>query len=168
MCMIFYSTQLSDLQTIENLKEFSPGAIPASFHSVKLIPRNIYPGFFLIKSFHPSLLSRKPQTLLFSWSPRKNPASKDFQLHPHKNSGIIKVNFGLSPIRMIFFQQKKYVLAIANETGTEIHQKSDNYRFYEIFVDFWERLEVLITYKWNGILPTLRLRGNARLLLTID
>ncbi len=33
-------------------------------------------------------------------------ASKDFRLHPHKNFDMIKINWGCSPINMIFYSTK--------------------------------------------------------------
>ncbi len=55
------------------------------------------------ESSYPSLLSGKPPTFSFSEAPEKFRASKDFWLHPHKNSDIIKTEWCCSPIRMTFY-----------------------------------------------------------------
>ena len=60
----------------------------------------------MIKFFHPSLLSGKPQKFSFSEAHEKIGASKDFRLHPHKNSDIIKTIRVISPICMIFYSTK--------------------------------------------------------------
>ncbi len=112
--MIFYSTHfLANRQS--NIQEFSPGEIPEIF-SLGVAPRkNIYADFSLIKSFHPSLMSEKPQTFSFSEAPKKIGASKDFPLHPHKNSDIIKTSWGYSPINMIFYSTKNSIVSRAIE-----------------------------------------------------
>ncbi len=52
---------------------FSPGAIQVIFHPMKL-QENKYISLFIspLKSFHPSLLSRKPPTFAFYEAPKKN------------------------------------------------------------------------------------------------
>ena len=59
----------------------------------------------MIKSFHPSLLNAKTETFSFSEAPKKK--SKDFRLHLHPNSDMIKLEWDNLPIRMTFYSTKK-------------------------------------------------------------
>ena len=77
--------------------------------------RSLNPFFPIIKFFHLSLLYGKPPTFSFSEAPEKIGASKDFGLHPHNFSDILKFKWSCSSIRMIFYSTKnsKVLRAIA-------------------------------------------------------
>ncbi len=67
-------------------------------HNVSLsFPRQIFPSI----SF-----DWKTTNISFYEAPEKKSTSKDFQLHPHKNSDIIKFNWSYSPTHMIFYSIK--------------------------------------------------------------
>ncbi len=59
-----------------------------------------------IKSFHPSFLNGKIQRFSFSEAPKKIGGAKEFWLHCHKNSDIIKNNGGCLPVFMTFYSTK--------------------------------------------------------------
>ncbi len=69
--MIFYSTNFPDSEIIPDVQKFFPRTIPAIFSSCEA-SRDVC--FFLIQSFHPSLLSGKPATFSFYEAPEKNRA----------------------------------------------------------------------------------------------
>ncbi len=73
----------------------------------------MYPCFSLLKSFHPFLLTGKPQTFSFSEAPKKIGASKDFPLHPHKNFDIIKTISVYLPIVMTFYSTKNQSIVLS-------------------------------------------------------
>ena len=65
-------------------------------------------------SIHTSSLSGKPPTFSFSEAPEKFGASKDFRLHPHKNSDMIKNMWRCSPVYMTFYSTDNYQLKTVN------------------------------------------------------